>query len=88
MSKQTAVEWLFEQLPFETRSSRYAFDALQQAKEMEKQQIIDDYVNGMYKGQEIYLGEDKIRLDVNHLVYSECLSTEYYNLIYKGGDNV
>jgi hypothetical protein len=44
--KQTAVEWLFEQIPFECSSSRAAFEAFEQAKEMEKQQIIDAYVNG------------------------------------------
>lgn len=36
--KQTAVEWLWEQIPLEFSSSRAAFDALQQAKELEKQQ--------------------------------------------------
>jgi hypothetical protein len=39
--KQTAVEWLFEQIPFEYSSSLAAFEALQQAKEMERQQIIN-----------------------------------------------
>ena len=34
----TAVEWLFSQIPFEWSSSKAAFEALQQAKEMDKQQ--------------------------------------------------
>ena len=38
MTQQTAVEWLFSQIPFEWSSSKAAFEALQQAKEMEKQQ--------------------------------------------------
>jgi hypothetical protein len=38
MAQQTAVEWLFSQIPFEWSSSKAAFEALQQAKEMEKQQ--------------------------------------------------
>lgn len=39
MSKQkTAVEWLFEQIPAEWSSSKSAFDAYQQAKQMEKEQ--------------------------------------------------
>jgi hypothetical protein len=38
--QQTAVEWLFEQIPAEWSSSRSAFDAYQQAKQMEKEQII------------------------------------------------
>jgi hypothetical protein len=40
MSKQqTAVEWLFEQIPAEWSSSKSAFDAYQQAKQMEKEQM-------------------------------------------------
>ena len=38
MAQQTSVEWLFSQIPFEWSSSRAAFEALQQAKEMDKQQ--------------------------------------------------
>lgn len=46
MTKQSAVEWLFEQIPFEVTSNRAAFEALQIAKEIEKQNIIDAYVEG------------------------------------------
>jgi hypothetical protein len=38
MAQQTAVDWLFEQIPVEWTSTKYAYDALQQAKEMEKEQ--------------------------------------------------
>jgi len=38
MAEQTAVEWLFSQIPFEWSSSKSAFEALQQGKEMEKEQ--------------------------------------------------
>jgi hypothetical protein len=39
MSKQkTAVDWLFEQIPAEWTSSKSAFDAYQQAKQMEEEQ--------------------------------------------------
>jgi hypothetical protein len=41
MSKQTAVDWLFDQIPFEWSSSRSAMEALNQAKEMEKEQIVN-----------------------------------------------
>ena len=37
--QQTAVEWLFEQIPAEWSSSKSAFDAYQQAKQMEKEQM-------------------------------------------------
>jgi hypothetical protein len=46
--QQTAVDWLFEQIPAEWSSSKSAFDAYQQAKEMEKQQIEDAYIMGSY----------------------------------------
>ena len=39
--KQTSIEWLFEQIPLEWTTKRSAFEALQQAKEMHKQEIID-----------------------------------------------
>ena len=38
MAQQTAVEWLFEQIPAEWSSSKSAFDAYQQAKQMDKEQ--------------------------------------------------
>jgi hypothetical protein len=41
--KETAVEWLFSQLPEHLRLSRDGFDILQQAKEMEKEQMKSIY---------------------------------------------
>jgi hypothetical protein len=38
--QQTAVDWLFEQIPAEWSSSKSAFDAYQQAKQMMEEQII------------------------------------------------
>jgi hypothetical protein len=46
MAQQTAVEWLFEQIPAEWTSTKYAFDAYQQAKEMEKEQKKEAYERG------------------------------------------
>jgi hypothetical protein len=39
--KQTAVEWLFDQLPDHLRLSKDGFEMLQQAKEMDKEHMID-----------------------------------------------
>lgn len=51
--KQTAVEWLYERLErMIPRTPLYNMDKEQyfkQAKEMEKQQIIDAYVNGEHQ---------------------------------------
>jgi hypothetical protein len=41
MAQQTAVDWLFEQIPAEWSSSKSAFDAYQQAKQMEEEQKIE-----------------------------------------------
>jgi hypothetical protein len=48
MAQKTAVDWLFEQIPAEWSSSRSAFDAYQQAKGIEKKQITDAYIMGVY----------------------------------------
>ena len=53
--KQTAVEWLWEQIdnsiPFQNIQTSQIFNGLlEQAKEMEKEQIIDAYANGHNDG--------------------------------------
>jgi hypothetical protein len=45
MSKQTAIEWLEEQCP--RIETIVAYSVLEQAKEMEKQQIIDAFKEGL-----------------------------------------
>ena len=57
--KQTAVEWLFEKLPTIDKYDPYYADIFQQAKAMEKNQIMktfDDCGNWEYecKGSEDY----------------------------------
>jgi hypothetical protein len=47
MAQQTAVDWLFGQIPAEWSSSRSAFDAYQQANQMEKERAIGMYIAGM-----------------------------------------
>jgi len=42
MSKQTAVDFIFSQLPSEYTTTRIGFDVYQQAKEMDKMQRIED----------------------------------------------
>jgi spore coat protein CotF len=45
-TKQTAVEWLIEQCP--RIETIVAYNILEQAKAMEKQQIIDAHSDGQY----------------------------------------
>lgn len=55
-SKQTSVEWLFSQIPFEFSSSRAAYEALKQALELHKQEITqtwkDAHIHYVY-GKEV-----------------------------------
>jgi len=46
--KQTAVEWLFQELDnyYQMKGKLIKKEILKQAKEMEKQQIIDAYIDG------------------------------------------
>ncbi len=46
---KTALDWLIEQMPYEFRA-KYAYDLFKQAKELEKEQIMNDYKEGVNKG--------------------------------------
>lgn len=48
----TAVEWLFEQIPLEWTIKRSAYEVLQQALEMEKQQMDEMYNAGLFDAKE------------------------------------
>jgi hypothetical protein len=53
MTKQTAVEWLVKELNLE------GYDyTVEQAKEMEKKQIMDAFENGENKSAELYYNEN------------------------------
>jgi archaellum component FlaF (FlaF/FlaG flagellin family) len=67
MAQQTAVEWLFSQIPFEWSSSKAAFEALQQANEMHEQQIRNAYNTGWDNAE----------------TYAEVSTDQYYNETYK-----
>jgi hypothetical protein len=54
---QTAVEWLFDQLPEYLRLSKDGFQMLQQAKAMEEQQNEDFYKKGWFDAVETYGGK-------------------------------
>ena len=44
---QTSIEWLWEQMPFEFTSKRSAFELFEQAKEINKQEIIKSNRDGV-----------------------------------------
>lgn len=54
-NNMTAVEWLLEQTMY-MRSTKWP-DIVEQALEMEKQQIIDAYNNGDLRSAELYYNE-------------------------------
>ena len=77
MSKQTAVEWLAEQ----TNAAKWKFAdmtdrnaIIEQAKQMEKEQIVDGWLNGM-KGEMI------APLSINNY---KSEAEDYYNETYGG----
>lgn len=70
--KQTAVQWLIEQWPI--LESQIPERILEQAKEMEKQQIVDAIVNTIVGSNEAY---DKVYPE---LIY---VSEQYYNETFK-----
>jgi len=68
MSKQTAVEWLEEQYyESEGKLTRHDFD---QAKQMEKEQIIKTAQDNFYAGQDLANGY-KIDWDSSEQYYNE-----------------
>jgi hypothetical protein len=55
--KQTAVEWLVEQCP--RIETIVAYNILEQAKEMEKEQIIDAYYQGDADSDNIHVDAEQ-----------------------------
>jgi hypothetical protein len=54
---KTAVDWLIDMLDIDTNDSATK-ELIQQAKEMEKQQIIDSFKKGQYFSDEFYNPDD------------------------------
>lgn len=76
MTQQTAVEWLFSQIPLEFSSSRAAYEKLEQAMQMQKEHII--------------LAADKMKYElIGKIRFNKEMKfkngEEYYNETY--GDN-
>ena len=75
MTKQTAVEWLFNQIQKDIIGLEYDYaDELKQAKEMEKEQIVDFTRNAVRK----ILDEDR---------QNPFNLEQYYNETFGGGKN-
>jgi hypothetical protein len=72
--KQTAVEWLVKKFMTENTTREGWHEIFEQAKEMEKEQIIDAWDNGYDKGT-----RDRIEKISNPVGNAE----QYYNEIYK-----
>jgi predicted secreted protein len=69
--KQTAVEWLVQQLSKEWQLEDRDLHLIQQAKEMEKEQIIDAFNNGFSTTQ-----WDKIKENKAEQYYNETFKSE------------
>jgi hypothetical protein len=66
---KTALDWLIEQMPYEFRAN-HTQELFKQAKELEKEQIIETFENGVYHAR--YFREDEEQLD----------GEDYYNQTY------
>jgi len=73
--KQTAVEWLYEQILLTPLDIRSINKCLEQAKEMEKEQIIYFYSYGWHDGQDVIIQQvkhiDKGGDELGELLYNE-----------------
>ena len=68
---KTAVEWMVEKLfkPMDNPPIENVSDIIEQAKEMEKQQIIDARVNGVAEGIDIGGNPITENISKNHEIY-------------------
>ena len=72
MKKQTAVEWLIEQM--EKQCVNVLTDAeIEQAKEMEKQQIIESYCQGCF---DIWKDDGIFPRETSEQYYNETFKSE------------
>jgi hypothetical protein len=83
--KQTAVEWLVEQLPTIDKYDPYYADIINQAKEMEKKQLFLIYNSS---GKDAYkAGQKTMNCGCYEIsdatTYEEWLYEQYYNETYK-----
>ena len=75
MSKQTAVEWLYRKIVWENTTVLKFPDCLEQAKAMEREQIVDAWNSGDYA----YFYSKETGREFED-------GSEYYNETYKGGE--
>ena len=75
MSKQTAVEWLYRKIVWENTPVLKFPDCLEQAKAMEREQIVDAWNSGDYA----YFYSKETGREFED-------GSEYYNETYKGGE--
>jgi hypothetical protein len=71
--KQTAVEWLVQEANL-LENNGWILPLIKQAKEMEKEQIIDAHYDGKINGMDISHPLSRIK---------EITETEYYNETFK-----
>ena len=70
---KTAIEWLVEQI---TNGTIPAREAIQQAKAMEKQQVIESWDNGYANGYDLGKHDDQPNPDDAEQYYNETFKSE------------
>jgi hypothetical protein len=69
MEKQTAVEWLVEQYT----QGNYSWEVYEQAKEMEKEQIMNSFADGFVEGVETQKSGEQLLFPEQY--YNETFNT-------------
>ena len=85
--KQTAVEWLWEQIdgiiPYQDiNTSQLFIGLLEQSKEMEKEQIMDAYWGGLNGSINDYSESKQVGSEIIDIKYGKG-AEQYYNKTYK-----
>ena len=81
MTQKTAVEWLASELKNHCDMPHKHFDEiLEQAKQMEKKQIVNSYCDGFYNSGEGWNGEYGLK-DIENIA-EEINAEKYYNETY------
>lgn len=80
--KQSSVLWVVSKIDFMLPTY-----LIEQAKAMHKEEQIDSFIEGMYKGQEMYFSEHKIKLDDNSSVFCAAIAEHYYNETFNTHEN-
>jgi len=81
--KQTAVEWFFEQIMYADVDIKVWREIYDQAKEMEKEQILDSRLDGFKNSAEGWNGEYPFEGMTDYYISLDIKNDDYYKETFK-----